>query len=259
MDQWRIIYLTMIKEWKTTGGGIALVLKYITDAARGAALAWIIYQSGNLESLGFLAIGVALLAVWSGGSAFGGWALEIELNARTLDHALISRTSLPLVLFSKILAQIVYEIPSGVIAGSTVLLVAGTIPSVANPGALIFSLFLAMAGMTIICTFLAALTVLAGAKAGAMIGVVPFGAVLCGLILPVGNLPLALEIPARFLPSSWAMDGIWYAVSGTGSWEIILLSWTVSMAVCAIWYFATGYLCKVVERRVRIEGTLSSS
>jgi ABC-2 type transport system permease protein len=258
LNQWRIITLTIVKEWKTIGGPLAVALKLVTDATRGAALAWIIYKSGNLDALGFLTVGVALLAIWSGGSAFGGWALEIELNGRTLDHALISRTSMALVLFSKILAQIIYEIPAAIIAGATVLLVVRTIPAVANPGALIISVALVIAGMTIVCTLLGAITVLAGARAGAMIGVVPFGAVLSGLILPVGNLPLALEIPARMVPTSWGMDGVWYAIAGTSSWGSILAAWGVCIALTAAWIFGTIYLCKVVERRICIEGSLSS-
>jgi ABC-type multidrug transport system permease subunit len=258
MDQWHIITQTITKEWKTSGGILPFVFKLITDAAKGAALAWIIYQSGNLESLGFLTIGVALLAVWAGGSAFGGWALDQELSGKTLDHALISRTPMPLVLFSKVLGEIVYEIPSGIIAGAIVLLVAHYIPSYANPGALIFSLFLAITEMTIVCTLLAAATTLVAADAGAMIGIIPFGAVLSGLILPVGNLPLALEIPARCVPSSWAMDGVWFSATGTGSWESILPAWAVSIVLSAIWLIATIFLCKVAERRIRIEGTLSA-
>ncbi len=258
MNQWRIIILTLVKEWKTIGGGLAVVLKIITDAAKGAALAWIVYQSGNLESLGFLTIGVALLAIWSGGSAFGGWALETELNGKTLDHALISRASMPLILYSKILAQIVYEIPSGIIAGATVIVVVRSLPVIANPAALAVSLLLAVIGMTIICVFIGALTVLAGARAGAMIGVVPFGAVLGGFILPVGNLPLGFEILARMVPSAWAMDGVWYSMTGASSLGSILMAWAVSVAMCAAWFFGTIYLCKVVEKRIRIEGSLST-
>jgi ABC-type multidrug transport system permease subunit len=258
MDQWRVITLTITKEWKIAGGLLPYFFKLVTDASRAAALAWIIYQSGNLDSLGFLTIGVALLAIWAGGSAFGGWALEQELSGRTLDHALISRTSMPLILFSKVLGEIVREIPSAIIAGAVVLLVARHIPSFANPGALIFSLFLAIIQITIVCTTLAAITTLVAADAGAMIGIIPFGAVLSGLILPAANMPLALEIPARCVPSTWAMEGVWLSVGGTGSWGSILLAWAVSIILSAFWLIATKYLCKVAERKIRIKGTLGA-
>ena len=257
MKTWRIITLTMLKEWKGVDSFLAIVLKIITDAAKGAALAWIVYKSGNTESLAFLTIGVALLAIWSGGSAFGGWALSRELEGKTMDHALISRTSMPLLIYSQILAQIIYEIPSGIISGATVVVVVRSWPLIANPPALIVSLMLAITGMIIVCVFIGALTVLAGARAGAMIGIIPFGAVLGGFILPVGNLPLGFEILARAVPSAWAMDGVWGSV-GSSSWSSILLSWTVSAAMCILWFFFTIYLCKVVEKRVRIEGSLST-
>jgi hypothetical protein len=104
VNQLSIIIPTIAKEWKTTETGLSLVFKFFNDATRGAALAWIIYQSGNLESLGFLTVGVALIAIWTGAVAEGGWALEGELSGRTLDFMFISRTLLPLVLFSKMLA-----------------------------------------------------------------------------------------------------------------------------------------------------------
>jgi len=257
LNTWRIIALTLLKEWKGVDSFLAIALKVVTDAAKGAALAWIVYQNGDLESLAFLTIGVALLAIWSGGSAFGGWALDRELGAKTFDHALISRTRMPLLLYSMILAQIIYEIPAAIISGATVIVVVRSWPVIANPPALVISLILAIIGMIIVCVFIGALTVLAGARAGAMIGIIPFGAVLGGFILPVGNLPLGFEILARLVPSAWAMDGVWSSVGG-GSWGTILLAWAVSAAMCIIWFFFTIYLCKVVEKRVRIEGSLSA-
>ncbi|MFA5309516.1 MAG: ABC transporter permease [Dehalococcoidales bacterium] len=258
MIRWRIITATVIKELKTSEAGLSFIFKFVNDAGRAAALAWIIYQSGNLESLGFLTFGVALIAVWTGTVAEGGWALETELAGKTLDFTLISRTSMALVLFSKMLAQIIHEVPTGIVAAVTVMLVAHAVPDIADPAELAVSLLLVIAGLSVVSTFLGALVVLAGARAGVFMGIVPFGAVLSGFILPVGQLPLGLEILARFMPSSWAMDGAWNAITGTGTWAGLAGDWLIAIGVGAAWFLATVYLCRLVDKRIRIEGSLSA-
>jgi hypothetical protein len=46
----------------------------------------------------------------------GGWSLSNEVSGRTLDFILTSHTPMPVVLFSKTLAQMAYEAISGIIA-----------------------------------------------------------------------------------------------------------------------------------------------
>jgi ABC-2 type transport system permease protein len=263
MNRWRVNTLTVIgmtvsKELKMSAPLLSFLFKFVNDGARAAALAWIVYQSGNLQSLGFLMVGVALIAVWTGAVADGGWSLDTELYSGTLDFALISRAPLSLVLFSKMLAQILHEIPTGLVASVTVLLVARSVPVIANPAGLIISLVLVIIGIALVSTLLAGMVVLAGGRAGIFMGIVPFGAVISGFIVPVDQLPLGMEIIARLVPSSWAMDGVWSAVTGTGSWANMGWSWGISIIASAIWFVGAVYLCKLVEKRIRIEGTISA-
>ncbi len=258
MKHWRIITATVVKELKMSAPLLSFLFKFINDGARAAALAWIIYRSGNLASLGFLMVGVAMIAVWAGAVADGGWSLETELYSGTLDFTLISRTPMSLVLFSKMLSQILHEIPTGIVAAVTVLLVARSVPHIADPWALLFSLLLVIIGVLLVSTTMASLVVLAGARAGVFMGIVPFGAVISGFIVPVSELPRTMEVIARMVPSSWAMDGAWNAITGSGTWSHTAGSWAVSIMVSAIWFLGTVYLCKIVEKRIRIEGTITA-
>jgi ABC-type multidrug transport system permease subunit len=258
LNQLSIIYPTIIKEWKTKMASTGLIYKYLGEAARSAALAWIIYQSGATQALPYLAVGIALMSIWGGVLAFGGWSLEGEIYGKTLDYTLISPSPMSSVLLIKTLAQALYEIPTGIVCFGTALLVAREIPHVANIPAFSFSLALALAGLIMVGFFFSALVVLVGGKAGIFMGILPLVAVLSGFILPVTNLPIGMEVLARFTPSSWAMDAVWSSIGGIESWVAIITSWGTGMVVTIGWFLVTIYLCVAVEKRIRITGSLSA-
>ena len=258
MNHLTIIWPTILKEWKAQTMDTGRIYKFIGDATRSAALAWIIYQSGAIEALGFVAIGVAMLSIWAGVMGLGGWSLESELYGKTLDFAIISRAPIALLLFSKTLAQALYEIPTGIVSFVTALLVVREIPEIANVASLSFSLVLALLGMVVVGFFFSAMVVLVGGRAGFFMGILPFVAVLSGFILPVAELPVGLEVLARFMPSSWAMDGVWSSIGGIESWWLMVRDWGISIMVAGAWFIATYFFCMAVEKRIRIKGTLGA-
>jgi ABC-type multidrug transport system permease subunit len=256
VNQLNIIIPTIRKEWKEPSISTAYIYKFFGDATRAAAFAWIIYKSGNYGTLAYLCIGIALLSIWQGTIANSGWSLSNEIYSRTLEFALISRTSIPILLLSKILAQIFYETPSGIVAIGSILLVFRQVPQVAEVSILPLSLVLAVLGLGVLSLFLAALVVLVGGRAGFFMGIVPFGAVLGGFILPVNQLPYGLEIPARLIPTSWAMDTVWQSIKGIDSGWALVQGWGMSILLSAAWFIITYYLCVIVEKRIRVKGTL---
>jgi ABC-2 type transport system permease protein len=256
MSQISTIVPTVIKEWKAQSLDTSRVYKFLGDASRAAVLAWIVYQSGAFGTLGYVSIGTALLAIWTGILTMGGWTLDNELYGKTLDFMLISRTKMSVILFSKNLAQGLYEIPTGLVSFGTALLVARAWPDFANVPSMVFSLLLAFLGMIIIGFFFSALVVLVGGKAGFFMGIMPFIAVISGFILPVNNLPLWLEIPARFTPSAWAMDSVWASVQGIDSWWMIIKDWGLSLVLAVVWFAFTYWVCRTVEKRIRVTGSL---
>jgi ABC-2 type transport system permease protein len=165
---------------------------------------------------------------------------------------------LTLVLFSKILAQIFYEIPRGIVSVASVLLVVRHIPDIANPVLLPVSIILAIIGLGVLSLFLAALVVLAGGRSGFFMGIVPFGAVLSGFILPVQQLPRGLALAAHLMPTSWAMDGIWLAVRDANSLGSIVGDWGMSILLISAWFLITVWMCRIVEKRIRVKGTLGT-
>jgi ABC-2 type transport system permease protein len=258
MSQISTIIPTVIKEWKAQTMDTGRIYKFLGDASRAAVLAWIVYSSGAFGTLGYVSIGTALLAIWTGIIGLGGWSLESELYGKTLDFMLLSRTKMSVILFSKTLAQALYEVPTGLVSFGTALLVARAWPDFANIPALIPSLALAFLGMIVIGFFFSALVVLVAGKAGFFMGIMPFIAVIGGFILPVNNLPLWLEIPARFTPSSWAMDTVWASIQGIDSWGMMIRDWGLSLVLAGVWFVFTYFICYAVERRIRVSGTLGA-
>ena len=252
----RILLGAFQKEFKQQAIAAGQIYMIAGSAATSAALAWIVYRSGNFSALAYLCIGMALVSIWRGSVAISGWSLSNEIYGCTLEFTLISRAPLNLVLFGKILAQLAYEMPGGIVSAVSVLLVVRQIPLVAYPWLLLTSVILALAGLVVLTAFLANMVILVGGKSGFFMGIVPFGAVLSGFVLPVHRLPQAFEIVARFLPTSWAMDSVWQSIAGTDSaWQLVQL-WLISIVLILVWLVITIWLCRVVENRIRVKGSL---
>jgi ABC-type multidrug transport system permease subunit len=256
MSQLNTIVPTVIKEWKMQSFATGSIFMWLGNATRAAVLAWIVYQSHAFGTLGYVAIGTALLAMWTGVLTMGGWTLEGELYGRTLDFMMISRTRMPVILFSKNIGQVLYQIPTGLVSFFTAIAVGRMWPDFSNMPTLVLSLLLVLLSMVVIGFFFSALVVLVSGRAGFFLGLVPFIAVIMGFILPVNQLPLWLEIPARITPSAWGMDTVWAAINGIDSWNTVARDWGICLLLIAVWLGIIYYLCSIVEKRIRITGNL---
>ena len=78
--------------------------------------------------------------------------------------------------------------------------------------------------------------------------------VFSGLIYPVALMAPAVQIIARALPTSWAMDGLLRSVEVTASTADIVESWLPALLGSLIYFGLTYYLFKTAETRVRMTG-----
>lgn len=246
------------KEWKTTATDITYVVQLFGIGVRSAAIAWIALQTRNPALVDYIFIGAPFAAIFFGIVHRVGWSLSSELSGRSLDFSLISRAHMYVVLLGKTLAHLVYGIPSGVIAFVAVWLVAFRLPVVADIGLLVVSILFVFFGLVATSIFFAPLMVLVGARGGFTHAILPFGSVLSGFILPVAKLPQALEVLARCLPGSWAMESVWRSLQGTDAFWQVLTGWGMCILVSAIWFSVTYYMYNVVEKRIRITGILGA-
>jgi ABC-2 type transport system permease protein len=258
MNQIRAMLAAACQQWKTltiSGGNLSFQIVSIPTVA---IFAWIAQQRGDPAVLTYILIGAPLITIWNGAVFRVGYTLTNELSNQTLQFVYISRTPMVVVALGKALVQIVYGLPMGILALATVFLINRTVPQVADIGLLLCSLIFAIVGLTIACLFFSPLMVLVGGRAGFFNAIIPFGLILSGFIFPVDRLPFVLEVMARFMPTSWAMDSIWLSIQGTGSWQPVIASWGMCLLTSAGLSGVTYLLFRIVERRIRITGSLDT-
>lgn len=254
----RAIIAAFVQQWKQTATSIWNLSFLIGSVPTVAVIAWVAIQSDNPDVVTYLLVGAPLIGVWNGVIFRVGWSLNRELTGRTLEFAIISRTPMMLVMLGKSLAELVYGIPTGIVALITMLIVIRQVPVVADVSLLLVSLVFIVIGLAMTSLLLAPLMVLVGGRAGFFNAIMALGVMVGGFLFPIDQLPLGLEIIARLLPTSWAMAGIWQSIAGVESAWSIITAWGACLLTSAILLAITYLMFRAVEKRIRITGVLTA-
>lgn len=247
-----------LQQWRNarrTAGYASFIVAGIPSVV---ILAWIARQSNNPVAITYIALGSSLMLVWTNAVFRVGWSLSEEKWGGLLDASLISRTPMIVTMLGKALALSFFSLLTGAGAFAVILIVSGhTVPVENLPLALIslaVTLFVMICAGFIFCP----ITVLVGEPSGLFATVMPFGVVLSGFLYPINLLPTALQVIARGLPTSWAMEGTIMATTGSGSvWDIVT-KWAIALALAVAYLVVTHLLFRIVERRVRITAALTT-
>jgi len=253
--QLRALLASVVQQWKqfsTYFGNLGFFLATIPMAI---IYTWIAMQKGDREVLSYLSIGLPLMTVWSGVAFRIGYTLSSELSSQVLQFVYISRTPVIVVSLGKALAQVLWGLPMGIVSFFVIFLMTRTLPDVSQPVAMIVSLLLVIIGITVASLFFSPLMVLVGGRGGFFNTVIPFGLVLSGFVFPVDKLPVVLMVPARLMPTSWAMDGIRLSSTAGSTWTEILTSWGLCLLTSVFLGVVTFFMFRIVERRLRVTGT----
>jgi len=258
MNTIRAIMAAFIQQWKTTATNIGSVSMLFESVPLAMALAWMAMKSPTPPVLTYLLVGVPLMAICNGMVFRVGGSLNGELSGHTLDFALISRTPLMAVLFGKSLAQLIFRLPMGVLTLAAMFIVTRHLPEVASIPLLLVAIVFVCIGLIAISLLFAPFMVLVGGKAGFFNAFMPLAVVLSGFMFPIDRLPVVLEEVARMMPTSWAMASIWQAINGIDSaWSFI--STLLACILTSIFLlFVTYFMCRIVEKKLRITGELAT-
>ncbi len=221
-------------------------------------LAFIANRSDNPVAITYIAVGSSLMLVWTNAVFRMGWALSEERWGGLLDISLISRTPIIVTMVGKSLALCFFSLLTG--AGAFILILLASehaIPVVNIPLAIIS---LAVTLLVMICAgfIFCPITVLVGEPAGLFATVMPFGVACSGFLYPINILPTALQVIARGLPTSWGMESIIMATTGSGPIGDIVIRWGIALALAIVYLFITQILFRLVERRVRVTAVLTT-
>jgi ABC-2 type transport system permease protein len=254
----RAVIAALVQQWKMTVTGVSSLIMYVSYLPMVGVFAWIADRNADSSVLTYLLVGAPLMVIWNGSIFQIGWSLNSELFGRTLEFVTMSKTPMIIVLLGKALAQILFGFPAAAVAFGMILVIARTPPHVNNMGLLLVSSLFVITSITIISLLFAPVNVLVGGRAGFFNPIIPFGAVLSGFLFPVDRLPGPLQLVARLLPTSWAMDGIRHSVEGTESLWPVATSWLVCGLLTVVWAGLTYFLFRVIEKRIRITGVLGA-
>lgn len=246
------------QEWRTVRRTSSYANFIISGIFNVVILAWFARQTSNPVAIAYLALGSSLMLIWFNSVFQIGWALSDERWNGLLDVSLVSRTPVIVAMLGKSLAISIFSMLSGSGAFIVVLLVSQHPLPLANlPFALVS---LAVTMFVIICTgfIFCPITVLIGEPSGFFATVMPFGTACSGFLYPVNILPAALQVIARGLPTSWAMEAVIMSTTGSGSnWDIVI-KLLVALALAVGYLFITQLLFRLVEWRVRVTSTLTT-
>ena len=258
MNNLYAIYAAFRQQWKVEMSSKINIFALLTSVPGAIILAWIVRQSGDQDVITYVIVGVFFVSIWRGIVFQIGWSIHNELSGGTLDFSLISRTPLIALIFGKSLAEVLYRARSGLIASIIILLMAGKPPDAANIPLLICSLVFVVISISITGLLFAPLFVLARGRGGFWNAIIPFTTVLGCFLIPIVQLPTGLAVAARFIPASWAMESVWFSIVGA-KWWIILRAWGMCLLTTAFVFTISYLMLRIVEKRIKMTGSLGVS
>ncbi|MFC2039002.1 ABC transporter permease [Chloroflexota bacterium] len=248
-------FLQQWQEAKRTAGYATFVIAGIPNVI---VLAYIANRSDNPVAITYIALGSSLMLVWTNAVFEMGWSLTGERWSGLLDVSLSSRTPVMVTMLGKALALAFFSTLTG--AGAFVIILIASqhaVPILNIPfaaGSLAITMFVLICTGFIFCP----ITVLVGEPSGLFAMVMPFGVVCSGFLYPISLLPAALRFIARGLPTSWAMESLIMATTGSGSTGEIIGKWAVALLLAMVYLFVTQLLFRLVEWRIRVTAALST-
>ena len=226
----------------------------VTGIPLPAVVAWIATQSASSEPLAYIAIGIVLMTMWQVSVFFSGWTLSLEFDFGTVDHTLVSRTPLPVVMFTKAAASLAISIPGALIAFATVQLISRQLLEVASPIHLVISMGVAVWSIVVVGFLFAPLFVLVKGRPGFFNALLPLGAAFSGFLYPISQLSPEARIIAHMLPTSWAMDGVIRSIRVGESSTRILGDWGAAIGLSIVLLAITWFMFGKVEASLRRSG-----
>ena len=247
-----------LQQWRSSVRFLSTLSFMIYSIQITVIVAWVATQSGDPAILAYIALGAPLMVVWDSYIFWSGTVLSWDIFAGTIEASLVSRTSLSMVMLGKALAVMTFCLLGGAVGFVVFFAIADYLPHVANPGALAVSLILSVIGLLCAGFFFSPFIVLLGGRPGMLLGILPFGLVLSGFLHPVTILPSGVEVIARLLPTSWAMEAVVGSVNPGASMRGIAEDWGMTALLSLVYLGLTYGMFVIVERRVRVTAILST-
>jgi ABC-type multidrug transport system permease subunit len=220
--------------------------------------AYIASVSDRVIAQSYIYFGVLYLIAWANTIFRVGWGLSGEMYNGTLDLSMVSRAPTSALVLGRASAIAVLGLAAGAIGVGVVALFNGEPPPAEHAGLLLLGLGLGALALLSLSMLMAPINLIVDARAGFFNGIIPALFFFSGYIFPPARLPDSLEVFARILPSSWAMEAVVGASQGAST-SAILEDCAIAVALTAVVFVAAKALIDVVEHRIRVTGELGRS
>ncbi len=247
---------SFILQWKQllpNWGSLSIFLIFVPYMA---IVGWIVGRASDPAVLTFVTFGAIFFTIWHLTSYRAGHALQNEFMNQTVDTMLIAPTPLSVIVLGRVLAIVAVAAISTPISFFVFVMVADGLPQISSPLIFAASVLLVVLALITVSFFFSPLYVLSGGGRGYVNAVAPFGVVFSGFLYPIDILPAYLVPIAWIFPTSWGMDAVVLTSRGGGLTSGVLFDWAMAGGLSLVWLFATLWMFRVVENRVRSSGIL---
>jgi ABC-2 type transport system permease protein len=218
---------------------------------------WMLKDKGPDYSI-FVVVGSGMTGLWTTLLFNGGNSITGERWNGTLESLVGSPTSLRIVVFGKVLANISQSLLSMIVCYSFISLVIGYPLIVARP--LLFFLSLVFSVFAYVCfgLVIASLFILIR-DIGRMINTLEFPVyILCGFLFPIALLP-GWTTPLSYLLSPyWAAQALHSSASGSDTPAQIMGYWGLLLGFSCIYLVLSRGLYRVILYKARVDASLDT-
>jgi ABC-type polysaccharide/polyol phosphate export permease len=231
---------------------------FVAGVPAVAVLAWVATRSQTPLAFALISVGACLMVMWTTAVFYIGWSASNEIADGIFHANLLSKTPVSVIMLGKAISYVSYTALTGLGAFLVFLAIAHKLPSVGNLPAFIVSLLVSMFAMVCASFIFAPLAVLVDARGGVFGAIMPFGVVFSGFLYRVSVMPTGFKVIARLLPTSYSMDGVIRSIEGNVSVWRIAGDWGIALAISLVYLAASYFLFRIVDKRVRKTGILST-
>lgn len=218
---------------------------------------WMLKGKGPDYSI-FVVVGSGMTGLWTTLLFQGGNSITGERWNGTLEPLVGSPSSLQVIVFGKVLANIFQSLLSMVVCYGLISLVIGYPLVIANPILFAVSLILSIFAFVCFGLVIASLFILIR-DIGRMINTLEFPVyILCGFLFPIALLP-GWTTPLSYLLSPyWAAQALHASAGASASLGQILGYWGLLLGFSAVYLLASRNLYRVILFKARVDASLDT-
>ncbi len=205
----------------------------------------------------FVIVGSGLTGLWSGLLFISGNSITGERWVGTLEGLVASPTPMSIIVLGKNLANVFQSLSSMLASYAIVALLFDLRISVENPLLFFVSILITVIAFISFGLILAALFVINPSFQQFQNGLEFPIYILAGFLFPIALLPGWTTPLSYILAPYWAAVALHGSATGSASTNEILFSWAMMLLFSIIYFFASGFLFRIVLRKAKVDATLS--